>query len=532
MYYNQNSEEKKNDYYRLSEELLKNYFEKYPCLINEIVPNEMLNSKIFGCVDYPTLRQCKHESTIIDPEKIELLKVFQKFDNKEMLDEFVKLMFDFHPRFCQNHPFEFSQGKYKYQKYSELISTVILGNPTKEEKLDLFIRMLKNKIELKNDFEDFKNVYSILFTSDERHSLDVITKIIKEFDKAFKILLRYTLSQDRETLLLTFPKEAYKQSKQYLSKKEKELVENKIREIDPLFIINSEDTFKNKIEEIMAFNKSLLLKKLKDKYGKSYSSKTNTSLEEIDDEKFILAMLKSNVLEVVLTNPYYTINDSNTINALLHHFDLIGVDTTLIRQKISLVEKPQNDKDKSIYNFIINNPSNKEKLDNYLESIGITKDNFFSFINSRKFMDKRLKESILAILAKYYKTSIMSPLDILEVYDESNERKVDTLDIMAERKLNKKYVSISLDYIKEDNPNIYTLLELSKQNYSKSYKKLIKLYNQITSDTISDLDSFKETYNHTPEEILNLFIDTPLYNDILTKLNTWYNIPKQKIETI
>ncbi len=357
--------EKRNEYYILSEELLKNFFEKYPCLINKIVPNELLDrSKHKGKVDYPTLKLCKHEERYLDIQMVERLKVFREFQDPKMFDDFIKLMFDYHARFCKNFPDMFNEGKYKYQKYSETLNTIILGNPTLNEKIELFVKSLnENKVEFKGDYEDFNKVYRILFVHNERHSYEVVTKIVDGYEKAFKPLLQFVRGQDRENLVKQYPLLAYKQCKNWLSHDLRDYVTEKARELDRSLVTFDKSQYKNIIEEIVARNKSNLLKKLKDRYGKSYASINNIEVENIDDEKFILALLTSKTFEQIYPTPLITMNDEATIYSILNYFDQVGINTSSIRSKITNLSNTLFKEERAMTNYITPNINNKEKVD-------------------------------------------------------------------------------------------------------------------------------------------------------------------------
>ena len=183
-------------------------------------------------------------------------------------------------------------------------------------------------------------------------------------------------------------------------------------------------------------------------------------------------------------------------------------------------------------NYILANKDNEVKLDEFLTKNNITKDNFFNYIKGRKFLDKKLKEALLLILSKHFKTDYISVYDIIDMIEESKERGVSFDDVLRERNIDKKLFNDALNRLKKEKPTIYNLIYESMNSDFSINKKMIKLYHSIISSKIKDYDIFVSRYKKTPEQVLEMFEDTPLFDELYDSMLKWYDfkngLPEEK----
>ena len=268
-----------------------------------------------------------------------------------------------------------------------------------------------------------------------------------------------------------------------------------------------------------------MLNKLKNIYGKSYVEKTHKSLD--NDDEFIYIILNSNVLESIYTNSVFTVNDTTIIKAILAYFEEYGKDVTNLREKDKLIRQKYSIEENSLKTNIIKLKDDYEALENYLKSKKITKDNFVKYISTRKFLDKQLKTSIILILSKHYNINYISVYDILDMITEAQERNKKLNEILKERNIDIEHFNKVYKKLKEEQPEIYELIETSKIN-----KTLLKYYYYIINDNINNYDEFVKKYKQTPEEVLERFANTNLQDEVYEKILTWYDfkngLPKLK----
>ena len=410
------------------------------------------------------------------------------------------------------------EGIGTYKSYiQKLYINVILAKYDKTKSLK---ERLKTIEEMSNLRINYDYLLHIVFDDKEISSYELAQTIINNSAYHRQDSLKYLNENDREKFIKDNYTKVYTSAYYKLSNEEREYVINKIRETDEIYLSRDTDRYASKTEASAICWKSDLIKKLKEVYGKSYVEKTHKSLDDTDE--FVYTMLNSNVLEKIYTKSLFTVEDTTMARALISALEQSGKDVTNIRKRDGLVRQQTSLREKSLYVNIVKYKDNKELLESYLKDRNITKENFFRTISSRKFLDKKLKESILLILAKYYNTSYISVYDILDMIDESHTRDISLNDILKERGINTTYFNKIYKALKEEQPYIYDLIHASKIN--KNSNKLLKLYYSITNDGINNYEDFLKKYKQTPEEFLEQFNNSPLFDMVYKQITSWYNI--------
>ena len=366
----------------------------------------------------------------------------------------------------------------------------------------------------------WENLYKLIFSEEQQHSYEVVSAMLKRSDyRLTPFILEYINSNDRLKLIDEFYIKMYKNARYKLSNEELDYVIKKIRETDEIFLSWDTDKYKSGVDRIMAYWKCDLLKKLKKVYGKSYVDKTGKSLD--DEDEFVFTMLNSNVLEQIYTNSMFTLEDTEIIKTLLTYYEENNKDVTSLRNKIDLIAHKNSIKEKNIYSYLLANKDNKEAIDNYLGSLNITKDNFKKYIASRKFIDKKIKEAILLMLSKHFEVNYISVYDILEMIEESHDRDITLKKVLDEKGIDVKYFDKVYKKLKEENPDIYELINTSIKN--KDTKKMLKIYESIKNDNVNNYDYFIKKFKQTPEEVLEFFSNSPLHDEVYEEILKWYD---------
>ncbi len=276
------------------------------------------------------------------------------------------------------------------------------------------------------------------------------------------------------------------------------------------------------IEYILLHNGSKLLEKLRAKFGKSYEQyATKNKIDVNDDSLFLYKMFTSNVLVDILSNDYYNENDVVAVKAFINYFkdrtdynvDGLYERVNSLGQKYALLALKEVTK-------IFNSNSNNPEFEEILTSYGYTKENFFKKVCNKKYLDKKLKESLLLKLGGYYRTNIITASDIMDIMLEMHERQLTINQILKEKSINKSFFDKIYMEAKERNPILFDYIHsLLKENSIRGFKKLLKLYYSLM-DFSGDKEAFINQYNEEPEEMIEKFKGTPLYDDINSKLST------------
>ena len=403
---------------------------------------------------------------------------------------------------------------------SNFYEELFYGEQTTKNKIDLLLYYINSKHVLTYIIVDA--AYNMIFTKKEQHSPEIILPIILDNPHHFQFFYKYIKEGDKKLIFDKFDKNYYNYVKKYLTEEERKYVIQSLIKKGEIFEFEYQGIeCTSRIDVIMHKNKCLLLDKLKNIYGTSYTQKTNKSTD--DDEEFFLTMLNSTVLEDIYKSDQFNNNDILTLGGVLNDFDSRGIDTKIIRARIEDIKVRQNKFEKSLYRFITLYKNNPEKLEEFLQDCHITKDNYSSFIRSRKFLDKLLKESILLILSKHYKKDYISVYDIISMLQESTDRGMRLDLVLRENDINPDYFYKVFSQLKKDQPQIYDLIQESRYVPARLNKLRIKIYYSLTNNPVNDYYSFKKRFKRTPEEVLSLFEETELFDSVFEIITSWYD---------
>ena len=373
-------------------------------------------------------------------------------------------------------------------------------------------------------------IYSNLVPKKMQHNLDFITSLLEGFLGSFPFVYKYIDKKDINTILDKYYIDVYKKFKKFINEEEFEYVIKLVKKSDS-FISRRRELYDSDIEWSLARCNSRLLYKLKAKYWDYFLEKAEKSGIEPDDNSFLKSILKSNILKKIYLSGYYDNNDVDAINTLLNTFEH-EMDCSKIRKNIADYKREISQREVGICNYLVINKDNPEKIDELLAELKVTKDNYFTYIKERKFLDSKLKESALLILGKHFKTNTISVYDIIEMLQEMEDRELTLDEILIDRNINKKIFYNIYDRFKEENPEMFQFIqEALSKNQIRGFKKLLKLYYSIINSGINKYDDFVEKYEKTPEEILEMFssIDD-LYDNLNKYISSWYSISSKKEE--
>ena len=364
--------------------------------------------------------------------------------------------------------------------------------------------------------------YETLFTKEQMNSYDFVSKLIELDPYTAGVVFNGIEDPNvRKKIIDKYYTEIYKHGRNYLIGEEKEEIIRKVLISKSTYLSKDNKMYRTPIVDIMYFHNSKLLDKLKNKFGKAYVEKTGNPLH--DDIKFMYTMLTSNVLDSIYTNSSYDNDDITVVKNIINYFDDIKKDTKPIKARIEYIKRTYGQFERDMYNFIVLNKDNTAKLDEYLTKHNINKDNFSMYIRGRKFIDNKMKEAILLILSKHYKADYISVYDILQMIQISQEKEIDLEKVLENNNINIKKFNAILDKIKNEQPGVYEIINQSKAKYNSKYKKLIRYYNDIKSNQYNSYDKFVERFKKTPEEILDLFVDTTLFDEVHDEILKWYD---------
>ena len=369
-----------------------------------------------------------------------------------------------------------------------------------------------------NRYYEINYFYTKIFTVEEQKSVDVAVQVIKEYPLISGVVLNNLRYDDQNKIIDKYYSIIYSKGRDYLDEELLEKVVEKARDSKDVFLSRHRDKYKYKVDLVMAFSKSDLLDRLKANYGESYTKITKKDINNHDE--FILALLNSNVLETIYTDPYFTPQDAQLVNSILISFEDAKIDVSRIRAYQKQIMEHYTRKERSLFTNIINNSNNEKALDEYLAKNNINRDNFSKYIRSRKFLDKEFKEKLLLVLAKHFKTDYISVYDIIEMEQEANERGEDLEIILKERGINVKYFMGIYNKLKQTQPEVYNLIHA---NVDRVNKRRLRVYYSIKNDKIKTGEEFINKFKKTPEEILELFEGTPLYDEVYESLLKWHD---------
>ena len=425
--------------------------------------------------------------------------------------------------------------KLKAQKESNIEKiTDFLAEVGREERYkvsyDEGIRYFRNEV---SNSHGVLTAYESICSEEMKHDKDFIINLLSKRPDYIYILYKYIDKKDIFDVLDVYYIAAYRYIKNMLTPEERKFVVQKILDKGGIYLVADEEAYPNFVEKISSKYGNDLLGRLRKRYGKKYEEVAKKkNIDASDNVLFMYNILNSTVLEQFYINKFFTIDDVKTLDELMSEFARKGYDCEKMRERDSFYFKKTKARELGIYNYIASNKDNHEALDKLAVDLKLDKDNFGEYIRSRKFLSKELKEASLLILSKHFNTGYISIYDIIDLLQEMTEYQLTIDEILEKRNIDKElFYKIYNNFI-ETNPDMYQLIRENLRNNSiRGFKKLLKLYYSIMESDISNLDSFVKKYQSTPEEILELFKYTDLYDSLYQKLSAWYKFEIKADET-
>ena len=384
--------------------------------------------------------------------------------------------------------------------------------------LSLFNDTYLNIKKTKENEDDIKNAYTLIFSEDERHNTDIIASIIKIKSRLLRVLFNFIPKEQRKKFISIHYRSVYNYAYTQLDKEEKEyLISILIR--NNIYLKHNTYLYNSPIEASMAKAHSTLLQRLKYKYKELYIQNTK---KEFNDEEFILFILNSEVLYEIYVSPEYSLDDIRMVNALLYYFISKKVDVKTIQERIDSIILKQSIEERSFCAQIINT-TDKDSLNRLLNDYQITRDNFFDYIRNKKFLDKNMKENLLLKLSMHFNTSYLSISTILIFIQEAQDKEVTIETVLRDNGIDINYFNKVLKELENNDPASYEIIVVSMAGDYDNSAKLLRLYTAYINSNITDYYSFVNRFKLTPDEFLALFEDTEYFDSIHESLLEWYN---------
>lgn len=397
------------------------------------------------------------------------------------------------------------------------------NDKTPDEIIDFFVGKNESMgcLEGKRDLGlDMMKMYYILVPDNLKSDPNFISNLLTKYPQMVKVVYEYISKDDIHALLDKHYIIFYKYGRYYLSEDELQYIVEIAKKKGGIFLTYDKEKYDSPLHQAISFNNSDLIDKARSRYGKSYiewAKKHN--VDPNDDAQFIRVILQSTSLRDFYSSSYFTKTDLVTLESIVVALELSGINCDSIRTSMYKYMKEVSEREISMCNYLFSNSNNHEKINEMLDKLKITKDNFFNYIKDRKFLDKKLKESALLILAKHFNTSYISIGDIIDLLQEMNDRDLTIDAILKEKAIDKKLFYKIYDQFKEDNPEMYAFIsECLNENKIKGFKKLIKLYYMIMDNDIDTEEKFITIFGCTPEEMVYRYTGTPFYDEIANKL--------------
>ena len=384
--------------------------------------------------------------------------------------------------------------------------------------ISLFNNIYLNIKKTKENKDDIKNAYTLIFSEDERHNTKIIASIINRKSRLLRVLFHFIPKEQRKDFISNYYRSVYNHAYTQLDEEEKEYLISILRR-NNIFLKHNKSLYNSPIEAIMAKAHSNLFQRLKDKYGELYIQNTN---KEFNDEEFILFILNSDVLYEIYVSPEYSLDDTRMVNTLLYYFISKKADVKAIQERIDSIMLKLSTEERYFCTQIINAPD-EDSLNRLLKYYQITRDNFFDYIINKKFLDKNMKEKLLLKLSKHFNTSYLSISTILRFIQEAQDKEVTIEDVLRDNGIDINYFNNVLKELKNNDPTAYEIILASMEGDYDNSAKILRLYDAYINSNITDYYSFVRRFKQTPDEFLALFEDTEYFDRIHESLLKWYN---------
>lgn len=273
-----------------------------------------------------------------------------------------------------------------------------------------------------------------------------------------------------------------------------------------------------------------LLEKLKKKYYKSYMDKIVSKDKSKDnDMDFYMTMINSNVLEKIYSSNDFSIEDTRSIESSLDLFD--NDERELIKKRIDNVVKKNRDSIVYLFNFIVTNKRDKDKIKAFLSSIDLNEDNVVNYILNNKYLDKVNKTAILNIIYSVYDfKNVIRVNDIFSLLEEMNERKMTIDEILSEKNFDKKMFKRIYDEAREQNPVLFQYIKESLEiNRMRGTKKYIKRGYAILRNNSSNISEYETEYNSSIYDLINDYKGTEFYDKFIEKFSKLDDFDSSKL---
>lgn len=219
----------------------------------------------------------------------------------------------------------------------------------------------------------------------------------------------------------------------------------------------------------------------------------------------------------IYNNPNISVATVNDLEQFLPCYD------KKVQQGVALVKEELRKRNLALYNSFVGAKDEKEKFDKILLQTGLKEENIYSFIVQNKFLDKKKKEGLLAIVRNHFGEGY-SIYDILSIIDEAKSRKVLLDDVLEEKEISKNAFREMYQYAEEDNPILYQcMFDAMPEVERRKYMNYLQFGCHVACNAVKSIEEYKASFPKSPTyyDLIKKLQDTTIAQKLMEKANTF-----------
>lgn len=260
--------------------------------------------------------------------------------------------------------------------------------------------------------------------------------------------------------------------------------------------------------------KNDLFVKLYKMYFKNYIKISPPEKQNIKDFIDYLLLNKKTFIRII-NNVNFTISEVDQFISLKQYLSIENQNK--FDEFFKIYQKNERERWIEIHNELVKNPKEKSQI---LAKYNLDNDNSYKIVLENKFINKDIKSYILENM----NLNCLRVIDIIELIDEMQEKKLTIDEILKEKNISKESFTKLYNESLKNNPFLYNYIKdgLSK-NKKRGFYKLIKLGYVVLKSDLKTEEEYNEKFLNIIEfeKLRSSLINTELKIKLDELYNSW-----------
>ena len=249
-------------------------------------------------------------------------------------------------------------------------------------------------------------------------------------------------------------------------------------------------------------------------YFKNYIKISPPEKQNIKDFIDYLLLNKKTFIGII-NNMNFTISEVDQFISLKQYLSIENQNK--FDEFFKIYQKNERERWIEIHNELVKNPKEKSQI---LAKYNLDNDNSYKIVLENKFINKDIKSYILENM----NLNCLRVIDIIELIDEMQEKKLTIDEMLKEKDISKKSFDKLYNECLKKNPFLYNYIKdgLSK-NKKRGFYKLIKLGYVVLKSDLKTEEEYNEKFLNIIEfeKLRSSLINTELREKLDELYNSW-----------